>query len=481
MKNNFLYNQFKTILSTNKFKIVFLLIICNSLYGAAIANENLDYLSAMLNVLSFPYFNIILLVIIILSTFFSISYFNESNEYIIRLGSVNKKNSQMIKLCILQTIFLCMFQIFLLIIMMNFVHNNNFNFSIMVNGVNIVLYIIFFLLKVLLLFSIITYGIIILSLHINKYFLSISILIIFLAYPLGIYNGNFYTDFFPTSLFISDYFYCINSINFLSEIIGTIGYSFFLYFFIICVYNLCIVFRRKDLFCLRKTWIYRNIFYLIIDKKKYLLLYTILISFALVIRKITNLDIDENIYFGLLGLKFGFDADILFMLSYFLYLVYYIYISMSLFVNDLHYEKQNIFLRTTYKKWLNKTLLSLVIGTLIIRMINYVTIIALYYIIGGELISIMSILKFFVVDVIYILVIQVFGVLAYNNYVLRRKFIMLINCLIIILFILIKLLKGLILLLFIVASAIFLLVQIFIIRKCSYTLFVNEGDVNNGN
>lgn len=481
MKNNFLYNQFKTILSTNKFKIVFLLIICNSLYGAVIANENLDYLSAMLGVLSFPYYNIILLVIIMLSIFYSISYFNESNEYIIRLGSINKKNKQMVKLCISQTIFLCMLQTFLLITMMNFIHNNNFNFSIMVNGINIILYIIFFLLKSFLLFSVITYGVVILSQYINKYFLSISILIIFLAYPLGIYNGNFYIDFFPTSLFISDYFYCINPINFFSELIGTMGYVFLLYFFILFVYNICIFIKKKDLFCLKKTWIYRNVLYLVVEKKKYLVIYTILILFALVIRKITNLDIDETIYFGLLGLKFSFDADILFILSYFLYLAYFIYISISLFVNDLHYEKQNIFLRTTYKRWLNKTLLSLVIGTLIIRMINYVTVIALYYIIGGKLISIMSILKFFVVDVIYILAIQIFGVLAYNNYVLSRKFIMLINCLIIILFILIKSLKGLILLLFIIASAIFLLVQIFIIRKCSYTLFINKGDVNNGN
>ena len=479
MKNNYVYQQLSVLIATQKFKLLILLMIGNSIYGAVLSNPNLDYFSALLNVLTFPYYNLILLVIILISIFFAISFFHNSKEYIIRLETIEKKNKQMAFLCVIQTIAICVIQTILLLTMMNFFHDNNFNLSIQINGINIVMYILFFIIRSYILLTIIVYGLVSLSNYINKYLLVILVLIIFSITPLGVYDGRFIVQSISMPLVISDYFYRILDTSFLLEMIGSTIFIILFTLFILMLIDLCKCIKKHNFN--KKSILYRDLIFIVVGKFKFLILYVSLIMGSLLLRRITGIVPNKLIFISLLGLNFNLDGDILSILCYMLYLIFFVYIAISLFINDIQYDKQNLFLRISYQVWLKKTLVALCIGTLLLRIVTYGIFLLFYYLLGGTVIELSSILKFFTIDLIYIIVIQICSVMAYNHYLLNKKIMVGVDCITFVLLVFIERLSGPYLWCFIGFLMCYFILQIYIQQKCTYIDLFKERGENNGN
>lgn len=115
------------------------------------------------------------------------------------------------------------------------------------------------------------------------------------------------------------------------------------------------------------------------NKKKLLITYFLIIIIIFLFKLVHNVEITNNIIYEILGLKCIFyEQDWIQIIVYTFIMVFYVYLSMSVFIKDLKNNLSNIFLRINPTKWLLYKTLSIMFIDGIIMIITYLLVMLLY-------------------------------------------------------------------------------------------------------
>lgn len=160
-----------------------------------------------------------------------------------------------------------------------------------------------------------------------------------------------------------------------------------------------------------KCVLYHDLSQIFKIRKKMLFGYFFSILFLMVFVSILKIPY-MDIFCGILGLKF-YKYSPLFVVSYLLNRIFFIYIIFCLFTYDFKNAKGNLFMRLTPLKWVLLKISSNVIITVILRITTYLTIMLIVYLFNGNLISISNQFQYFLIDIFYLLFIQFSSLLLY--------------------------------------------------------------------
>lgn len=146
------------IVSTQYFKFILLSMIMLAFYGAIFIAYTINgYIPAFLTILGNTYFEMFLLFILLYNTYQTLQNFDKNSNYIIRLGTKKDYLKHVITKAVKNNIFIYLIQISFIIILLNFIYGNNLAITTMYNdSINNFVYLLFFILKSIVLYSIIT-------------------------------------------------------------------------------------------------------------------------------------------------------------------------------------------------------------------------------------------------------------------------------------------------------------------------------------
>lgn len=139
----------------------------------------------------------------------------------------------------------------------------------------------------------------------------------------------------------------------------------------------------------------KDIFYVFNNLKKMNYVYFFFIVFMLIISYVSNRGIFLDDSYSILGLDFDLEKNnIISILSYFMYILYFIFLSINLFIKDFKVSPEIYFLRFSKLKWSIMKILSSNFLLLFIRFVYYIFIAICFNNFG--------ILKFILFDFIFI-------------------------------------------------------------------------------
>lgn len=146
VKNNFQQN-FNYLTTTSTFKIFLLLMILINIYVSSCTTINLSYFESLMKILYYPYYHIVFFLLtlsIVIKTFqdFKGNFLQiiRYENYSICLKIILKQVVYNISICFL-------INLLILLTSLNIFHLMNYGFSININGLNIVLYCLFLLIR----------------------------------------------------------------------------------------------------------------------------------------------------------------------------------------------------------------------------------------------------------------------------------------------------------------------------------------------
>ena len=158
---------------------------------------------------------------------------------------------------------------------------------------------------------------------------------------------------------------------------------------------------RQDL-----QWIFRK-------KYKQLIIYLlVLFIFFLYCSFMISTDHIAN-YLNTLGLNFRLDKNILITVMFLIHCFAVIYIEIHLFTNDLKDGVSSFLLRTKLKKWITARTISTSIITILIKALLHIILSLITIIFFGKIITVYEIVKYFVIDCIFYILIQNIAFLFY--------------------------------------------------------------------
>lgn len=169
-----------------------------------------------------------------------------------------------------------------------------------------------------------------------------------------------------------------------------------------------------------KYLFHNDIQYLINKRRSFLLLLAFVSTFMTVIYITMDIDLSE-----IMALSLGLNVDLtniasMEILMYLFNISIYVFIIVDVYVKDIAYNLDNIFLRVKPVTWLFKKNILFILLTLIVKIIQYALILLLAVILNKEIL-IMKIVNLFIVDYCYILLIEYGFLLFYILFMTFKK------------------------------------------------------------
>ena len=148
-----------------------------------------------------------------------------------------------------------------------------------------------------------------------------------------------------------------------------------------------------------------NDFFKFLYKNIKLLFYILFIFLVFLLEKIIGYELDTQLFIDCMGLNLDFLGNYLANLSFFLNVLFFSYLAIFLFTNDMQNNIENIFLRIKPNKYLNIKYFSIICITSLIKVVTYLLALC-FYLVNHS--NINDIIILFVKDFIYITSIQYF-------------------------------------------------------------------------
>lgn len=209
MRSNFkiIRENSKYLLETYRFRLIILFLICFNIYGTGYLTTNETYIDGILVILTNGYYIVSMLAMFLINTINTIDMYENNIFYIIRFKNRKEYLLQLIKNVIISNLILFFINILVLLIGMNVFVNNFVLENILDYSIPNIVYLIFYLLRMMVLIQMIS----VISLLIIKLFnVKISIvanIIIWLFIMVSPYNmGAVVNSILDMHIFISDYF-----------------------------------------------------------------------------------------------------------------------------------------------------------------------------------------------------------------------------------------------------------------------------------
>jgi len=241
VKNNYILFNIKYFVGTQKFKMIILVLIINALYGGFVLAQpgiTKGYVNALFAIYTNPYFLMILLSMILLNTMYIRSLISENFEYRIRLNDEKNYLRNLVKNVTICNSIIFIVELILILTIINLFYSSSSGIYLLKNGINSLLYIIFFISKVyILIYFLNTINIYILK-NINQYIVVIVNLIFFVSLPSDIDLYIFKNNFIEFPLYISTYFRIYPYESFMAELSSTILFVAILKIIILVIKNI---------------------------------------------------------------------------------------------------------------------------------------------------------------------------------------------------------------------------------------------------
>ena len=247
MKNNFKYRfeLYKQSLNTQKFMLVFALSIIFAIYGVLALGFMDDYITGFVNVFTGSIYVAGVLLILLLNTSNLLSIFESNQFYIIRFKTRKEYLVELIKTVLFSNLCTLLLNVILVVIGLNIF--NKYNSSVTVMGYNMSpwIYIIYMIIKFIILSSIISIITVLLFKILNKKIVIVLNIILYIFIAATPYSATTINSIINIPLFIGTYFMKAAYSNFLFEILCFLLYSSVLIIIIEVVKNITLK-RMKD-------------------------------------------------------------------------------------------------------------------------------------------------------------------------------------------------------------------------------------------
>lgn len=149
--------------------------------------------------------------------------------------------------------------------------------------------------------------------------------------------------------------------------------------------------------------------------KKYFILYLIflvsIISFPIYINLVLDINLTSEEAIKLMNINIGIKYGTFSLIEYSVFILniaFYTFISVDIFLKDLEFGLENIFLRMSTKRWLICKLMYIFILTLLLSSFEFVLIYKIYAFFGLK-ISITFLIKIFIIDLFLKIILQLVG------------------------------------------------------------------------
>lgn len=387
------------ITKTSKFKIIFILMLITVIYASLLlpANQNNLFKSIILTH-TFPMFNVMFFSVLSLNTINTCTIFCKNDSYIIRLKNKKATAKELVKL-VLQVntlLIICFLLIYFMLLSLSqfgyYQTTEVFKYHITTKTYSIFLIIRYYLYA--LIFSAIN-TILYLKLKEKKtLILNIIFIVMFSFISLELDNVSF--NFLPWH-----YFTLINYNSFIIELKYSLIYLSLLIFVFIILFNIP---NKKNLSLTK--YLFKSDLNYLIKKQKNILLLIVTVPVVVLITRLSQelsslellksalaLDITKNSY------------NILDYVIYLFNILSYIFITNYLYLKDYQVNLDKIYLRTDFKKfYLQKTTIFLIF-TFIIMFIQYFLLILVLAFTNHPII-LKEIIKVFIINYLFITLIQ---------------------------------------------------------------------------
>lgn len=417
MKNRILRHKFIVdyILKTERFKIIFIFMIFLSIYGSFVLGSNINnYFDSIIISYQFLYFNIFFFLLFFLNTLNVCCTFKKFDFYIIRLKTKRNYLKELIKLVLLFDVIFIVLFLFLYFSILNlmkmgfFEVHNYYNYNISNS-----LYSLFYLFRYIIILILMSLIVTIINFKYNERIsrlLILFLLIGFFIYPFLV-GGNIIFRFLPWGYFQYGYY-----VSFFEELKYSVIYVLFLLLSVFCLFKVTI----NKMLKVYKYLFINDIFYLIKNRIKLLLF---LIFIPMVIFLVLKINSNENIGDILLSV-FGnnitfYNNSIIEYLMFLFNIFTFVFIAVDLFIKDIKYEIDYIFLRLNISLWFKNKYLFLILITFFLKFLQYVFVIFLF-IIDGRNID-FCIFNIFLLDIFNVCIYQLIIMLCYFSFFCLKK------------------------------------------------------------
>jgi hypothetical protein len=148
-----------------------------------------------------------------------------------------------------------------------------------------------------------------------------------------------------------------------------------------------------------------------VKNKKLIILNFAIITILCVLSKfILKIDRIKNIYYTFGSNISKENFNIIELSALIFNLLFYSIITLKLFIKDIKYNPEILFLRTNFNKWLSKKIINVLIITAIIRILSYIIV----YLISLKGIAFILFISFLIKDILFMISFEVFIILIFS-------------------------------------------------------------------
>lgn len=404
-----------SISNTLFFKIIMFLSFGTIYYGVySIAASNNDFLSSIVYVHSFDYFNIMIMLIIFLNTINNCIIISENHNYIIRLKNRENFVKEIIKTNFVMNLYWSLIFLFLFLAVLCFNKISFFKIYTMNNyDVNIVYYVLFYICRYYL-FSLLISTIS--CLIFIKFKKSLTYIFMGICTFGFLFIGNSDISVNKFQIVPWSYFKMLRYPSFSKEICYSVLYLIILETIIIVLYKLCVNNKKMK---------FRNLYFLTNDLQYFLknskLIIILYFIYPFIFASINSNLNGDFIFQSALGLNIENNGIYyLSLISYLFNIFICMYIFIHSFIKD-YSNISNIYIRYNYKKYYYvKTLINIIL-LFVLKFVQYSLLFILVRFVYNK--SINDIISLFIKDYHFILYICNLGILFYVLFNLNNNFI----------------------------------------------------------
>lgn len=407
-----LIEDIKFHISSKKFIFVFLILILLNLYAGIIISANATYIDSFITSFQMPYYLSFFFGIIFINSYIVITDFDSNNARIIRYKSKRVYIKELLKSVFWNNIVVYLISLLMLTIVVNLFNTNGFEIH-NYYGYNVsnLVYFIYTILKIPFLILIMT----LINTLVYK-FANMIALLLFNAYIMISFFNN-QVNHIST---LSDLKFNLTNLM-TPNIYNTFGYeaAFFMLYTSTVLLILYIIYvlvtKRKNTF-IKQKYIMISDFKHILKKKKLLIAYFIIIAalyiFSNYVLKIKSI---EKLYYIFGGNISNENFNIIKLSALIFNLLFYSILTIELFIKDIKYNPEILFLRTSFNKWLISKIKNIILITISIKIISYI----LIYFTSLWQFSLISLIMFAIKDILFIvstdlIIILIFSLLKIN-------------------------------------------------------------------
>lgn len=401
------FEDIKFHLTSKKFILIFLLLILSNLYAAIAFSTNATYIDSFITTFHIPFYMAFLFGIIFANSFMVVTDFDNNTSRIIRYKNKENYIKELIKTVFSNNCVVYIINLLMLIIFMNLFNGNGFEIHPYLEyNINNILYLVYTIIKIPFLILVIT----ILNVLIYK-FTNIIVALLFDSYiMISFFNNSI--NYINGLSDIKFNFANMMSVNFYP----TFGYEisfFILYVSVLLVFSYIIfmLLNSKNKLSSKQNYMLINDFKDTVKNKKLIILNFAIITILCVLSKfILKIDGIKNIYYTFGSNISKENFNIIELSALIFNLLFYSIITLKLFIKDIKYNPEILFLRTNFNKWLSKKIINVLIITAIIRILSYIIV----YLISLKGIAFILFISFLIKDILFMISFEVFIILIFS-------------------------------------------------------------------